>query len=107
MPKPHSVNFHKLKSGTGKKMAAIFYDDKDNYIKTVQFGAAGYSDYPHYYKKDPEDANKHKNAYLERHRVNENWRVPTAAGTLSRYILWNLPTLEASIADYKKRFDLK
>jgi len=25
---------------------------------------------------------------------------------LSRWILWNLPTKEASIADFKKRFNL-
>ena len=29
------------------------------------------------------------------------------AGSLSRYILWNKPTLKGSISDYRKRFNLK
>jgi hypothetical protein len=29
-----------------------------------------------------------------------------SAGALSRWILWNKPTLAASIKDYKKRFGL-
>jgi hypothetical protein len=29
---------------------------------------------------------------------------PMRAGYLSLYILWNLPSLKASIEDYKKRF---
>ena len=29
------------------------------------------------------------------------------AGSLSRYVLWNKPTLRGSISDYRKRFQLK
>jgi len=29
-----------------------------------------------------------------------------SAGALSRWILWNKPTIEASKADFKKRFNL-
>lgn len=38
---------------------------------------------------------------------NENWIDPMTAGALSRYILWNPPTLQASTADYARRFGLK
>jgi hypothetical protein len=49
---------------------------------------------------------KKKDAYIARHKVNENWNDPKSAGALSRYILWNKTTLSASIADFKKRFNL-
>jgi len=38
---------------------------------------------------------------MNRHKARENWQNPMSAGSLSRYILWNKPTLRASIADYK------
>ena len=47
-----------------------------------------------------------KKRYIDRHKARENWSDPMTAGALSRYILWNKPTLRASIADYKKRFNL-
>jgi hypothetical protein len=50
---------------------------------------------------------KRKQAYLDRHRTNENWNDYMSAGSLSRWTLWNKKTLSASIADYKKRFNLK
>mgnify|MGYP005995022003 FL=1 len=84
-----------------KKYKAIFYDDKGKKVKTTQFGAKGYSDFTTH--KDP----KRKQRYLDRHRKTENWNSYMTAGSLSRYILWNKPTIKASIADYKKRFKLK
>ena len=42
-----------------------------------------------------------------RHKPTENWKDPTSAGALSRFILWS-PTrsLSTAIRDYKKRFKL-
>ena len=77
------------------KYVAVFDDGKE-----VKFGAKGYSDYTIH--KDPE----RKERYLDRHRKNENWNDFQSPGSLSRYLLWNLPTLKASIQDFKKRFDL-
>ena len=54
-----------------------------------------------YTKHKDEDRKKR---YLNRHRKNENWKSPMTAGALSRWILWNKPTLRDSIKDYKKRF---
>lgn len=84
-----------------KKLMAIFYDDNGKKIKTTHFGAKGMSDYTIH--KDKE----RKERYLDRHRKRENWNDYMSAGSLSRWILWNLPTLKASIGDYKKRFKLK
>jgi hypothetical protein len=84
-----------------KKLMAIFYDDNGKKIKTVHFGSAGMSDFTIH--KDKE----RKERYLDRHRKRENWNAPMTAGALSRWILWNKPTLQGSIRDYKKRFKLK
>ncbi len=48
-----------------------------------------------------------KKAYIARHRVNENWADYKSPGSLAKHILWNKPTLTASINDYKKKFNLK
>ena len=45
-----------------------------------------------------------KNRYIDRHKKNENWNDPTTAGFLSRWILWNKPTITESIRDTKRRF---
>lgn len=81
-----------------KKLMAIFTNCKNKREKTTHFGAFGYSDYTKH--RDPE----RKQRYINRHRKNENWEDPFSAGALSLYILWNKPTLKASILDYKKHF---
>lgn len=68
--------------------------------KLVQFGSKGSQTF-----LDHKDEKK-KAAYIARHKVNENFNDPTSAGALSRWILWNLPTLSASIAFFKKKFKL-
>ena len=47
-----------------------------------------------------------KNAYIKRHKTNEDWKKYMSAGALSRYVLWNKPNLSSSIADYKRKFGL-
>jgi len=82
-----------------KKLMAIFYDEGRK-VKTTHFGAKGMSDYTIH--KDDE----RKERYLNRHRKRENWDDYMTAGSLSRWILWNKPTLTSSISDYKRRFKL-
>jgi len=79
---------------------------KDGGQKTVLFGAVGYGDFIQYNKQSKDMAIMKKQAYDARHRVTERWNDPMTAGALSKWILWNKPTLEASIADFKKRFNL-
>lgn len=78
-----------------KKLMAKFDDGT-----VTHFGAKGMSDFTK--NKDEE----RKDRYLKRHRANENWNDPKSAGALSRFVLWNKPTLKSSIEDYKKRFGL-
>lgn len=78
-----------------KKYKAIFNDGT-----VVHFGARGYEDYTMHRDED------RKNLYLKRHRKNENWNNPKTAGALSRFLLWNKPTLRESLNDYKRRFNV-
>ena len=78
-----------------KKYVATFDDGT-----TTHFGTYGYDDYTMHKDED------RKARYIQRHRARENWDNPRLAGTLSRYILWNLPSLKASVVDYKRRFNL-
>ena len=72
----------------------------DKERKRTHFGFKGGSTYI-----DHNDEKK-KDAYIARHKVNENWNDPTTAGSLARYILWNKKTLSASISDFKQKFNL-
>jgi len=78
-----------------KKYKAVFDDNT-----TTHFGAKGFEDYTTH------GDDKRKELYLKRHEPRENWEQYKTAGALSRWILWNKKTLKASIADYKKRFNL-
>lgn len=82
----------------GKKLQAVFQNIKTDRKKIIHFGASGMSDYTKH--KDPE----RKQRYINRHKKRENWKNLMTAGALSRWILWNKPTLKASIADYKRKF---
>ena len=99
MSKPQKVVIKKSDK-KGKKLMAVFTLENGR-TRTTHFGAEGMTDYT--LSKDDE----RKKRYLARHRKNENWSAPMSAGALSRYILWNKKTREASIKDYKRRFNLK
>lgn len=90
---------------SGKKWRAIFTDEGGKKHHT-DFGAAGMKDYTIYSASSPAVASLKKEAYLKRHRVNEDWGKYDSAGALSRWVLWNKPTVEASWRDYKARFGL-
>ena len=95
-------------SDDGKhKYEVTFENPEDKRTKTVKFGAKGYNDYTIYYKEDgKKKADEMKDAYIARHKVNENWDNPYLPGTLSRYILWEHKTVKESLVDYIKRFHL-
>lgn len=93
----------KASTNSDKKLMATF--EVNGRQKTTHFGARGLLDFTKYSKGDKQVAKQKKDAYIARHKVNENWNDPTSAGSLAKHILWNLPTIEASIADYKKRFN--
>lgn len=69
--------------------------------KSIHFGAKAYSDFT--ILKDE----KRKMNYISRHTPNEDWADLSKAGTWSRYILWNKPTLIGSVRDMEKQFKIK
>ena len=76
------------------------YDARIDGSKTVSFGQKMASDFikhKHTYRKE---------AYLARHKNNENGGAcgVKAAGFWSANLLWNRPTLKASIDDIDKGF---
>ena len=77
------------------KFKALIGDQK------IYFGAFGMSDMTKHKNED------RKNRYILRHKKREDWNDLTKAGTYSRYILWNKPSLEESIEDMAKRFNVK
>ena len=104
--KPSSVEISRS-SNPEKKLMAVFYDDEGKKMKTTHFGQRGASDYTKHGDKERMER------YLERHgggfetSTKEDWKDPTTAGSLSRWILWNKPGLKSSFDDYKSRFGLK
>lgn len=76
-----------------KKFEAIV-----NGTKTIQFGQAGASDFTQHGDL------KRKDRYIQRHAKNEHWDDPLSSGFYSRWLLWNLPTLQESIRDMNRRF---
>jgi hypothetical protein len=104
--KPYSVEISRS-SNPEKKLMAVFEDSEGNKIKTTHFGQRGASDYTKHGDKE------RMQRYLERHgggtttSTKEDWKDPTTAGSLSRWVLWNKPSLSGSFADYKRRFGLK
>ena len=69
--------------------------------RTVHFGAAGYEDYTHH--KDPD----RRRLYIQRHRRREDWTRSglLTPGWLSRWLLWERPTLRAAIAAASKMYE--
>jgi hypothetical protein len=68
------------------------YDAIINGSKTVSFGAVGYEDYTTHHDE------KRKQNYIKRHS-NEDWSRSNleSAGWMSRYLLWEKPTLREAI----------
>ena len=87
----------------GKKLVATFrIGDR---LKKVHFGAAGYMDYILYTReRGPAYAGRRRARYIARHASREDWTDVTSPGCLSRYLLWEAPTLERAIASFVARF---
>tara|TARA_Y100000385_G_C12774945_1_gene500924 strand:+ start:237 stop:554 length:318 start_codon:yes stop_codon:yes gene_type:complete len=93
--KPIKVILQKSKK-KDKKFVAIMpeFGHKHN------FGQAGASDFT--INKDP----KRKERYIERHKKRENWNDIHSAGFWSKHLLWNKDTINKSIKDIEKKYNL-
>ena len=89
------------KSDIKGKKYKILLEYNDGRTKTIHIGSDGMDDYT---LTGDDEAKKR---YIARHRSREDWNDITTAGYWSRWLLWNEKTLKASVADIKKRFNLK
>lgn len=106
MPNVKFVSLDPSSDGKTKYMITFFNEDT-NRLNIVKFGSKPNNDYTIYYKQDKDKAEQMKKAYIARHSVREDFDDYTSRGALSRWILWNLPTVDASLKDYLKRFKIK
>ena len=85
-----------------KKYMITFENPKTGREKTIYFGQAGASDMTQH--KDEE----RKARYIKRHKgMGEKWNNPTTPGFYALHLLWNKPTLSASIKDTMDKYDIK
>lgn len=82
------------RANDGKKKFVATFDNG----KKVKFGEFGSEDYTIH--KDT----KRRELYRARHKKDLITNDPMRPGFLSWYILWNQPTIEASVKDYNKIF---
>jgi len=83
-----------------KKYTIEYMNPISGRSNTVHFGATGYTDF--LMSKD----SQRKERYLARHR-HDNINDPRYAGFYAINLLWNKPTLRASIADTNRRYGIK
>ena len=97
-----------VRSDNASKKYDIYLFDEAGKQHKITFGARGYNDYTIYSKRSKVLADLHKEAYLKRHKPTEDWTRSglLTAGFWSRWLLWNLPTVSASLQDVKKRFGM-
>ena len=95
-----------LKKSTRKDKKYMIRHDN----KTIHFGQQGARDFTlmnnktnKFYEPSKEVRENVKKNYQNRHKK-DPINTPFTAGSLSYYLLWNKPTLTASIRDYNKRF---
>lgn len=86
-----------------KKYRAIFTRQKDGATSHTDFGSSAHENYT-----DHHDEERKKN-YLSRFNklIQQYKDNPQAPITLATMLLWNKPTLEESLKDYKKHFGFK
>ena len=80
----------------GKKFTATF-ETVSGKKRQIHFGFLGMSDFTKHRDK------LRRGRYIKRHLKDLRTGDPTRAGYLSMFILWNKPSLKASISNYKSR----
>ena len=98
------ILFQLSNSNNDKKLYMVkFINPKTGKINTIHFGSYGSSQYPTH-KNDTIKEN-----YIKRHYKNEDWTEDGIynAGWWARFLLWNKKTIEDSIKDIEKQFNIR
>jgi len=95
------ISVHPTPEDSTKKYIGVFCECKGKTKckpqdrKTIQFGSKTSTTFA-------EGASEQKrDAYIARHRVNENWTTANA-GSLSRWVLWSAKSIKQGIANFRK-----
>lgn len=90
----------KLTKATNPEKKYKVVVEKDGKKKTIQFGQKGASDFTKHGDKE------RRERYDKRHKKREDWSITgiDTAGFWSKNLLWNKPSISASIRDIEKRF---
>jgi len=66
--------------------------------KTISFGAKGYEDFTTH-----RDENRRRN-YIKRHGATQDWRNIMTPGFMSRYVLWEEPTVKKAVDKLNRKY---
>jgi len=88
----------KRSTKSGKKFMATF--QTNGRTKVIHFGFSGMQDLTIHHDR------RRRNRYITRHMKDLKTGDPSRAGYLSMFVLWNKPSLQASIADYRRRLNV-
>jgi len=84
-----------------KEYKVILFEGNDK-KKTLHFGS-NMKSYPDHKDK------KRKELYIARHKPRENWNKSgiKTAGFWSKHLLWNKPTIQQSVRDIERNFNIE
>ena len=103
------ISLKVIKSPTQNKKYRAVFSHYGKQFKIVDFGGKGYKDYIIYNKEDGKQiADMKRRAYIARHRPKEAqiWKKNLyAPATLSRYILWEYPSLSEAVKAYQNKLN--
>jgi hypothetical protein len=99
MVKVKFISLEKAKDGKHKYVVSLLNEETKK-LHSIKFGALGMEDYTIHKNS------KRKALYDARHSVREDWTDPLTAGFWSKWILWNKPTIDASLKDTLNKFKL-
>ena len=73
--------------------------------KRVYFGDSSSKDYTLF---SPLEREERKRRYISRHAAREDWTKSgiESSGFWAKHILWNRPTVTASLSDTRRRFNI-
>lgn len=97
------IRFISLKRSDKPEKKYMVTIEEEGREKTIHFGQSGAKDFT---LSTPFEREARKQAYISRHKSREDWTSSgrDTAGFYAKHILWNKPTISASLADMKRRF---
>lgn len=93
------------KSDRPEKKYYVLLEGESGREKRVYFGDSASKDFTLF---SPLEREERKRRYIARHSAREDWTKSgiESAGFWAKHILWNKPTVSASLADTRRRFNI-